>query len=318
MHAQWNALPRSLNLSVEHATAWGLADWGWRSYVSPGSQCSVRFRHGVDERLDTERAPMPPFSQRYRHRPSAVPPSELIRDDAPEGVRAGFLAIFENVLYPGGLRDVVCAVLRKRPDPENWSPYPNLWNEVQELVYRAPWPKFYDVVEAALAAVDRYDRTLATEQLNDLFAEEGLAWHVVDGEVVLRTGDVTDEVVAYAVEGLQETGRPTAAAELEKAIAALSLRPQADTRDAVRFAAGAMEALARDITGDRNATLGEILKKHGNTLLSPPLKIAFEKVWGFCGDTARHVDEQKAPMLDEAILVVGLVGAAVAFLARKT
>jgi hypothetical protein len=78
------------------------------------------------------------------------------------------------------------------------------------------------------------------------------------GDVALRGRahfDVTDEVVAHAVDGLRETGRPTAARELEKAIAALSKRPQADTRGAVRFAAGAMEAIARDITGDRNATL---------------------------------------------------------------
>jgi hypothetical protein len=262
--------------------------------------------------------PASPFSQRYGYGPATVAPSDLIRDDAPEGVRVGFLSIFEKILYPGGLRDIVCAVLRKRPDPDNWSAYPNIWNEVQDLVHGAPWPKFYDIVEAALAAGDHYDRQRATEQLNELFAEEGLAWHVVAGEVVLRTGDVTDEVVAYAVEGLRDTGRPTAATELEKAISALSKRPQADTRDAVRFAAGAMEALARDITGDRNATLGDILKRHGETLLSPPLKIAFEKIWGFCGDKARHVDEQKAPTLEEALFVVGMIGAAAAFLARKT
>ncbi len=110
--------------------------------------------------------------------------------------------------------------------------------------------------------------------------EEGIAWRIVDLQLELPAGDATDEIVAYAGERLEAVGRSTSASELRKALAALSKLPQADTIKAVRSALGAMETTARDITGERNATLGPILKKHregGNilpaTLLIPQTSI---------------------------------------------
>lgn len=261
---------------------------------------------------------MTSFSKRYGYsQKPAVSTSDLVREDAPEGVRVGFLSLFEKSLGPRVLREIACKVLRRRPDPNNWSLYPNVWQEVEDLVYGAPWPKFYDIVEAVLGLLNVDELRQAVEQLNDLFAEEQLAWHVIGTQVVLRTGDATDAIVEYAEEGLGESGRTTAASELRKAVRALSRRPDPDTRDAIRWALGAMEALARDITGDRNATLGSILSKKGDALLSPPLPAAFEMIWGYASNFARHVDETKTPTLDEAVLVVGIVGAVVAYLSRR-
>jgi hypothetical protein len=256
------------------------------------------------------------FSDRFGYRPTPEPDAELIREDAPDGVRIGALQIFEEVLEIGEIRVVVCGALHKRPDPQNHGEK-YVRHEVEELVHDADWPKFYDIVEAVLKSINRSRRENAERQLNTLFAEEHLAWHIVDSKVVLCTGDVSDAIASHAIDGLGQLGRTTARSELRKAIAALSKRPQPDTRDAVRFAAGAMEAVARDITGDRSATLGEILKRKGKALLAPPLPKAFEMVWGYCSETARHVDEQTSPTLDEAILVVGLVAAAVSYLARQ-
>jgi hypothetical protein len=257
------------------------------------------------------------FSHRYGYQVRPAPADgDLIREDAPESVRAGFLAIAKDVLGPRALRDVVCATLRTRPDQQNWSD-PNIWDEVQQLVYEGLWPAFYDIVEATLATCTRLTCENVGARIDALFAEEHLAWRVVDGKVALRTGEVSDAIGAFAAAALRQSARPTAATELEKALAALSRRPQPDTRDAVRCAAGAMEALARDITGERTATLGEILKRHGDTLLAPPLKIALDKIWGYSSDRARHVDEYNDPTLEEAVLVVGLVGAAVAYLAQR-
>jgi hypothetical protein len=268
------------------------------------------------------------FSKRFGYR--ATPDGDLIREDAPEGVRAGFLDIFEKKLGPNGLRDdVVCKVLRKRPDPGNWSEYPNVWGEVQELVHEAPWYKVYDMIEEALASLPASHmypdisgmtystppkRAAAINELNELFQDETLAWRVTaDGQIVLHSSDANDATRARALETLEAAGRQTARHELREAINALSRRPKPDERDAVRRALGAMEAVARDITGDRKATLGEILKKHPD-LLPPALREGFSKVWGYSSDVARHVDETRAPTLKEAELVVGLVAAAVTYL----
>jgi len=55
-----------------------------------------------------------------------------------------------------------------------------------------------------------------------------------------------------------------------------------------------MEAVARDITGDRRATLGDILKKHGGALLPSPLPNAFEKIWGYANNCATHRRNESA------------------------
>ena len=39
-------------------------------------------------------------------------------------------------------------MLRVPPDERNWSEYPNIWGEVQGLMYGCYWFKVYDIIEA--------------------------------------------------------------------------------------------------------------------------------------------------------------------------
>ena len=79
---------------------------------------------------------------------------------------------------------------------------------------------------------------------------------------------------------------------------------------------GAMECVARDVSGEAKATLGEILKKHPG-LLPPPLDTALSQIWGYASNEARHVLEGKNPSREEAELVVGLSAALTTYLTRK-
>jgi len=57
------------------------------------------------------------FSRRFGHRPEE---HEIrVREDAPEDVRGAILTIAESdlALTPNYLRDVLCSVLRKLPNP---------------------------------------------------------------------------------------------------------------------------------------------------------------------------------------------------------
>lgn len=45
-------------------------------------------------------------------------------------------------LSPSGMRYAVCGVLLKKPDPSNWSEYPNVFQEVQLLVDSCPCTRF--------------------------------------------------------------------------------------------------------------------------------------------------------------------------------
>lgn len=74
------------------------------------------------------------FSKRNRY--TGAGKEITIREDAPEGLRFAVLETPRELDWsPSALRNIVCKVLRVRPDPGNWSEYPNVWGEVQELVY---------------------------------------------------------------------------------------------------------------------------------------------------------------------------------------
>src|SRR6202020_3574011 len=92
---------------------------------------------------------------------------------------------------------------------------------------------------------------------------------------------------------------------LHEALQDLSRRPQPDLPSAVYHAMGSLECLARDVTGDPKATLGEVLKRnHG--LLPKPLDTALSQVWGYASNEARHVEEGRDISREEAELLVGL------------
>jgi AbiJ N-terminal domain 4 len=141
-------------------------------------------------------------------------------------------------LAPSDIRDIVCAVLQRRPNRRNWSEYPNVWEEAQEDVYGCQWFQVYDIIEKIWNRFKRADdRSVWDEErapafrqaINDFFLTNGIGWQLVKGEIVMFS-----------------------------------------------------RILARAITGDPQATLGEILKKHPD-LLPRPLYEALSKVW-FCFD----------------------------------
>jgi hypothetical protein len=74
--------------------------------------------------------------------------------------------------------------------------------------------------------------------------------------------------------------------------------------------------VARDLTGNPKATLGEILKRHPG-LLPKPLDEALSKVWGYASNEARHVVEGRDISRDEAVLLVGLSATVTTYLLRK-
>ena len=97
---------------------------------------------------------------------------------------------------------------------------------------------------------------------------------------------------------------------------ALSRRPEPDLRGAVYHAMGSLECLARAITGDPKATLGEILKKHPD-LVPRPLNEALSKMWGYASNEARHIKEGREPKREEAELLVGLAAMVATYLSKK-
>lgn len=261
-----------------------------------------------------------PFSKRHGYRPT---PKEItIRNSAPEELRMAILQIAVDVgMTPTELREVVCRVLRKRPDPYNWSDYPNVWNEIQELIMDCEWFKVYDIAEAIYSQLPRRLGRVGEEfmeQMNDFFVERGIGWQMVDGRIQTRGPETFEEVVKRAKEGLDTAALPTAKSELHEALQDLSRRPEPDLTGAVQHAMAALECVAREISGDRKATLGDILKKHKEKLNIPkPLDEAVSKSWGYASEMGRHIREGRIPTRRDVELIVGVSATIINYLCHE-
>ncbi|CAG0941078.1 hypothetical protein BROC_01266 [Candidatus Brocadiaceae bacterium] len=78
-----------------------------------------------------------------------------------------------------------------------------------------------------------------------------------------------------------------------------------------------MECVAREITGDKKLTLGELIKKN-REIVPAPLDTVIEKMWGFSSEQGRHLQEGKEPAFEEVELLVGLSASISTYLARKS
>ena len=260
------------------------------------------------------------MSQRFcdRHGYQAPEKDISVRENAPRTLREAIsqLAIQAGMTYTN-LRGVVCAELLVQPDPENWTEEPNIRDEVFLHLSRCHWSKIYDISEAIYTALSTsWDDDLAetfSDRLNQFFREQGIGWHMERGNVEYRGSGSFTQSVKKGREALSSTDRSRAATELGEAVRDISRRPQPDITGAIHHAMAALEATARDVTGQPKPTLGKLV---GSLKLRPPLDIAVEKLWGDASDGARHVREGPAPSIADAELIVGVSGAICAYLAE--
>ena len=258
-----------------------------------------------------------PFSQRFGHRPADT--EIKVREDAPEALRQGVVMLADRLgLDPRNARYEVCDILLRKPDPDNWSPYPNVFNEVQVLVeYDAPWYRVYDIAEGFYSRLNSDDPEKGRqfqERLNEMFVEQGIGWAMEDGLIVARGSDAFSLATREAAGIMEETGRKTAAAELREALRDISRRPKADETGAIQHAMAALECVARDVTGRPGKTLGALISELD---LPKPLDSALEKMWGYASEVGRHLREGRQPSFDEAELVVTIACGVSTYLSRR-
>ena len=114
-----------------------------------------------------------------------------VREDAPGNLRYAVLQTAIDLDWrPSALRPISCRVLRVAPDADNWSEYPNVWGEVEGLMYGCQWFKVYDIIEALHAEFVKRDRSYGradaaqfAEALNEFFIEEGIGWQLISSTV---------------------------------------------------------------------------------------------------------------------------------------
>ena len=188
------------------------------------------------------------------------------------------------------------------------------------------WYRVYDIIEAIH---DKFEgsnhsfrkktvRTADTfaEQVNELLADFGIAWKLLDGLIQARGEESFEAVLTESTRSLANAQKATAHAELAEAIQDISRRPEPDCSGAIQHAMAALECVARDVTSDPKATLGSLLKLHKD-LFPKPVDTAVDKLWGFASENGRHLAEGRAPSREEAMLVVGIAASLSNYLVHK-
>lgn len=244
-----------------------------------------------------------------------------VRHDAPLDLR-GFLVemAYECGFKPKSLRSALCRLLRKRPDPGNWSEFPNIDQEVRGLVDGCDWYRVYDIIEKLFELMMEtpfsYEAEKFENEINEFLIENGIGWKMVEGRVEIRGPEALEESLRRSAEKLDEHGLKTARNEIREALNDLSRRPEPDVTGAIQHAMAALECVARNACGDEKATLGEVIKRYKD-LIPRPLDEAVSKAWGFASENARHLKEGQEPRFEEAELIVWISSALCSYLAAK-
>lgn len=258
------------------------------------------------------------FSSRFGYR---SPEKEItIREGAPDELREAVVMLADRYLTPANMRLEVCNILLRTPDPNNWTDYPNVFDEVKWLVKECPWHRVYDIAEGFHDRIYRENfQNGATfeERLNEFFVENGIGWEMKKGRVVARGSEAFAVAPAEALRVLRDAGRNTAAREIHEALLALSRRPSPDVTGSIQHAMAALECVVRDVTGHPSKTLGRLISDHKDTLNLPrPLDQALEKMWGYASETGRHLVEGREPRFEDAELVVTVAAGVATYLSR--
>lgn len=262
---------------------------------------------------------IPRFSKRHGFRNEEEPPIS-VREDAPNDFRAAMIQIaYEFGLTPKPLREVICRALRKRPDPNNWSDYPNVDGEIHDLIEGCDWFQIYDVLEAIAFSFQNgrseFDPANFESEINEAFIQHGIGWKLENGLVTFRGPEALDTLLKVAVTTEQGQGHKTAANELHEAIKDMSRRPTPDPTGAIQHSIASLECVARDISGSKD-TLGKWLQRNRDAF-PRPLGDYVEKIWGFASEHGRHLVEAGEASMDEAELVLGLSATLGSYLSKK-
>lgn len=251
-----------------------------------------------------------------RRRGLVRPDAEIkIRNDAPQEVRDAVVQIaYQCGLKPSNLRTLLCQILFRAPNRDNWSEIPNIDSEVRELIDDCEWFEIYDLIEKLADECACRGQDYA-EEVNRFFRVAGVGWQLIGNRVEMRGTEIFEVAVRQGQTILREQKRITAANELREALNDLSRRPQPETTGAIQHAMAALECVARDVTGSKD-TLGQLVQRNAG-IFPAPIDQIVEKAWGYTSNHGRHLTEGQPPQFEEAELMVGISGVLCRYLSRR-
>lgn len=175
-------------------------------------------------------------------------------------------------------------------------------------VLNSPWHQALDIMEAiATYCPDAWTEELESyKQAFNYQAERYLVGYRFVGNEIIR---ISDPLQAAAVEEAQKSAQalPVAQRHLQAAVQLLNDRKTPNYSKSIAESMSAVEAVARQVTGDANATLAAALKKLPQH--HKALEDGWLKLYGFSSDEGgiRHAAKENGLVIDQPLALYFLV-----------
>jgi len=183
----------------------------------------------------------------------------------------------------------------KRPADTRSEYSSDVLQEIRKYFFSCEWYEVYDFIEYVVHYFERSMPRLP-EYLNTILERELSGFRFVAGKL-------TDIIGEQEIEMLQEVLADTRFAgvteHLNRSLELYSDREKPDYRNSIKESISAVESMARIVSENPKATLGDALKEIDKKgVLHPALKAGFLKIYGYTSDKEgiRHA------MLDESNL----------------
>jgi hypothetical protein len=159
---------------------------------------------------------------------------------------------------------------------------------IRKFYFSCEWYEVYDFIEYVLSYAPHL-----TKPFNAVLEKELSGYRIISGKIV----DITHEKeVEMLEEALRDTRYEGVNAHLQRSLELLSDRKNPDYRNSIKESISAVESMAKVITNDPKATLGDALRaleKSGK--LHPALQRGFSNLYGYTSDE----DGVRHAMLEE-------------------
>jgi hypothetical protein len=191
----------------------------------------------------------------------------------------------------------------KKPLDTLWDDWTNTRKELRDYFFHCEWYEVYDFLEFVAHGPREVDDEFCGK-CNTFLEREASAYRFVSGEIVRI---VAPEEIASIEDALSGPDDPIKD-HLHRSLELIADRSAADYRNSIKEAISAVEALVRDVTGEKAGTLGELLKKLEEHQVHPALRAAFSKLYGYTSDAdgIRHAltAESQATFDDAKFMLV--------------
>ncbi|HET8919563.1 MAG TPA: hypothetical protein VFN27_07775, partial [Xanthobacteraceae bacterium] len=198
--------------------------------------------------------------------------------------------------YNDVMSDIFVNFLKVPSDNVPYAQYDGI-KFIKGWFYKAKWYEVYNLVEFLF---HRREAPRFIGRVSHFLETEKSGYRVVNKQLVPITDPVEIEAVAAA--SSLTSAFSGARHHLQSAISLFSKKPDPDYRNSIKEAISAVESVARVITGNPKATLGEALRKIDERMtIHPALREALSRLYGYTSDEGgiRHAMLEQSN-IDEA------------------